>query len=698
MRSWMNQNRLGLLFFLTIFLIGAAAGSTFDWVRIRPGTLPSTGANGELRIDSADGNLKKYSTANAAWELIAGGGGSGGINYLEDNTDIESSATGYVAYADAAAATPADGTGGSATSTCTRTTTAGQVLRGTGSLKIDKPASNEQGEGCSYDFSVDPQDELNGSKAVVISFDYMTTSGYVANDIVLFVYDKDGTTLLSVLNTENGGLLASTTPGRFIGVFFTTQNNDDYRLVWHIATSSATAYSVYIDNIRAGPETVHPTPYAVDLGTEAWADNQGNATTSVNLTRDGKWLFVEGLVTYTGAQSGAFTITIPAAYTPDTTIYSTGSSQRYLFGTDVILRDAGTSIDNGFAYFAGTNIEITLDSLNSISSTTPHTWASGDSISFKAKWIVNGWKETALTSTSERLLNLAKFSTYKTSNQAVASTSATKITWPTTPTTDNMSGFDSSNNRYVVKKAGRYNITGAATINAGSDEFWYLRIYKNGSAIATRYIGSNSPSIEVSASLELAVNDYIELYIQSSADTSYEVFADATIRYTKLDIEMSQPEKHFGTYGTFEILSTTSSVKTPSADGRYHAYSGNSLTLTPGTWRLTGVVLFGNSGSSPAYTTLGVGYYGANGGDSASIPALLTTLSGLTVLTQIGTDGTTGLDAYINSPASAGGTLAAPPVIVRVTKDVTVYLSSFCNLTTAANARLTAKFSAERLQ
>ena len=66
---------------------------------------------------------------------------------------------------DTAGANPVDGTGGSANVTWTRTTT--NPLAGDGSV-LTKDAVNRQGQGVSYDFTIDRADR---NKQLAIEFD-----------------------------------------------------------------------------------------------------------------------------------------------------------------------------------------------------------------------------------------------------------------------------------------------------------------------------------------------------------------------------------------------------------------------------------------------------------------------------------------------------------------------------------------------
>lgn len=146
------------------------------------------------------------------------------------------------------------------------------------------------------------------------------------------------------------------------------------------------------------------------------------------------------------------------------------------------------------------------------------------------------------------------------------------------------------------------------------------------------------------------------------------------------------------------ILSSTSSVKTPSAGNNYHALTGNSVTLTAGTWELTGIVNFGQSGS-PTYSDMACGFYGANGADSSSQPA--TVLSATPNLTINSAYGGPGFLGSYYAPGSAGvnvHTTNAPSVIVTVTANVTVYLVTYSVQATSANARITVYLNARQIK
>ncbi len=132
--------------------------------------------------------------------------------------------------------------------------------------------------------------------------------------------------------------------------------------------------------------------YYGDTITEAWTDNQANATTSVRVFRVGPLVIARGRVSYTGAQSGNFILTIPTAYT------STDNNEGKIGITTLL--DAGTATYHGFVSTNGINNQLefrphnvasTYLTSSVISSTVPFTWANTDKMDFYAQWQVSGW-------------------------------------------------------------------------------------------------------------------------------------------------------------------------------------------------------------------------------------------------------------------------------------------------------------------
>ena len=195
----------------------------------------AVGADGTTLVaDSSEASGVKWGAASS---------GTGEINYI-DNADAESNTDGWATYADAAGSTPVDGTGGSATTTFTRQS--GTVLRGNQSFKITKDAANRQGEGASYDFTIKGQDV---SKKLKIQFDFKTNedAAYATGDYTVYIYDVTNSTLITPVDTD---IIAGQ---NIFQTSFNSTTSTSYRLIFHCATTNASAYDIYIDNVIVGP-------------------------------------------------------------------------------------------------------------------------------------------------------------------------------------------------------------------------------------------------------------------------------------------------------------------------------------------------------------------------------------------------------------------------------------------------------------
>lgn len=165
----------------------------------------------------------------------------GAINYIY-NGHGEVDATGWAAYADAAGTTPVDCTGGSPTETITQSSSS--PLLNSGSLILTKDASNRQGQGASYAFTVD-----SGSISNVMNLYFYGTSGgsYATGDIGIYLYDITGTTVLSPnrISVPSGS-------GWFQATFSTVANTS-YRLCIHTSTTNASAWTYKFDGVGVTP-------------------------------------------------------------------------------------------------------------------------------------------------------------------------------------------------------------------------------------------------------------------------------------------------------------------------------------------------------------------------------------------------------------------------------------------------------------
>lgn len=194
--------------------------------------------------------------------------------YLESlnpikNNNAERGTTGWETYDDGASATPVDGTGGSP-SAITWTANTTTPLRGGYDFKLTKSAADGQGEGASYAFTLDKADR---STVLTISFDLdASATNYVASDMGVYIYDVDNTTLITptIANLPKEQSRFTTT--------FNAGAGTNYRLIFHVKTTNASAYNVYVDDIKIFKDT---TAAAIDYAEGTWSPAE-NAKLNLN--------------------------------------------------------------------------------------------------------------------------------------------------------------------------------------------------------------------------------------------------------------------------------------------------------------------------------------------------------------------------------------------------------------------------------
>lgn len=309
------------------------------------GKLQNADFKSSAEIISAGGTIagllndsKIYVSANGLNETLStaitnGDLGGGGTNYIK-NTNGTGGTTGYTAFKDAAGTTPVDGTGGSPTHISV-STTGTNPLFGAASLTISNSGSSSaQGEGVSYDFTID-----KGLQASVLttSFSYQQISGTFQpgidpngqlSDLEVYLYDVTNAQVIQPAGYKL--YCASTTiPCVYTGTFQTASNSTSYRLIFFVPTTNTSAWSLKLGNVSVGPgskQSITPVTdwqdYSLTIG--ATTSPPALGTTTVNHARwrrvgDSMEIGYDLVVTSAGsAGSGTYKWPIPSGYTIDT--------------------------------------------------------------------------------------------------------------------------------------------------------------------------------------------------------------------------------------------------------------------------------------------------------------------------------------------------------------------------------------------
>lgn len=168
---------------------------------------------------------------------------------------------GWSTYADAAGATPVDGTGGSPNVTWTRTTSS--PLSGDASFLFTKDAANRQGQGVSYTFTIDSADDNGGLFNSPLSYSpdtgtYSGGSSTTDSDLTVYVVSLEFGTVIQPsyykLDASVNGKVVKATPVFQLPVSAGGGSARQFRLCVHVATTSASAYTVKFDEIKVNPQ------------------------------------------------------------------------------------------------------------------------------------------------------------------------------------------------------------------------------------------------------------------------------------------------------------------------------------------------------------------------------------------------------------------------------------------------------------
>jgi len=419
--------------------------------------------------------------------------------------------TGWAAYSDSASSAPTDGTGGSPTVTWTRTTSS--PLSETASFLLTKSASNLQGNGVSYDFTVNSADK---AKVHTINFDYEVASGtYADGDLTVWIYDVTNAVLIQ---PSASSILNGIGPQQKQTLSFQTNSNStSYRLIIHCASTSAVAYTVKFDNFQVSRQSVSQgtvvtdwvsyTPTFGALGTGSVASVTGrwrrvgdSMEVQIEAAKDGS----------SGTGTAAVYASIPSGFSIDAAkidYTTTGSSTcgSFLQASTAIVgvvqvRDSTTvAFYYSSGFFQGTNFSANVQ------------------ISASFKVPILGWSSSQLLSSDADTRVVA--AEYYGTGSTVTNAGDTVIIY-STKVIDSLGAYDTGTGRYNVNIPGQYRVSATyetAAITSGAVTSPYMiNIKKNGTTEALQ----NWPALITSSVVRVATitsiinanaGDYIEI-------------------------------------------------------------------------------------------------------------------------------------------------------------------------------------------
>lgn len=549
----------------------------------------SSPAAGKRRLAlKTDGKL--YLRDSSGNETAVGTGSGGGVNYI-DNSDAEANTAGYSVYADAAGAQPVDGSGGAGTVTWTRVTAT--PLRDTASFLFTKDAANRQGEGVSYDFSIADADK---AKVMTISFEYEIASGTYANgDLTVYVYDVTNS---QVIQPVGYSIYNATIENKHRATFQTNSNSTSYRLIFHVASTSASAYTVKIDTISVGPQEVAYGAPITDWQSYTPTITNGGTTSTLNAfyRRSGDSLELQFLAIFSGAGgAGRLTVSLPSGLSADTSkTFASGVAAAALIGSGAYtdgasLRQVSPSLDTTtaikFAYgFNSTTLDVQGTDV-----------ANGFVFSFNVMIPIQGWSSSVLMSNDADTRVVAAKATY-----GGGTPGANTVIPFTTVAYDTHGAL--SGGRFTAPVPGKYSIKGTVQVGSAGN----LMLYKNG--VLAEYMATGASGglvVPYTAEIELLAGDIIDV----REDVGMLIQANNVMAISKISgpsaIAASESiiAKARGTTQTIpNNTATTVTAWTEEIDthGAFDAATGLFTCPSPGKYEVSGNIFWDGVGSGVA--------------------------------------------------------------------------------------------------
>jgi hypothetical protein len=529
--------------------VGASqdASAAIDVVSTTQGIgLPSMTTTQRDAISTPKTGLQIYNSSTSKANVYDGsswqemGGGAGEINFIT-NGNAEAGTTGWATYDDGAVAAPVDGTGGSP-STITLTAQATTVLRGDNSFKLAKSAADGQGEGISYDFTIDAADK---NKLLKISFDYNTDLTYTNEDLKVYIYDITNTTLIT---PADNGLIGKDKDDDASGartISWASTDSTSYRLIFHQTTTNASTADLYLDNVIVGPGST-----AVGAAVTAWKSETlsfTNFTVTSQQSRSrrvGSNMEIETRIVVDGAPTGNMRFVIPDSLTIDTAIIG-------VTGDKVVVQGYALASDNATVFHAGSpTVFSDGDEIQIISgtgsntnwnATVPMTWASGDELMISVSIPIAEWSGSGTVNLmSDNAATANASSMWKVTNTSY--TSGTTMDFDAVNSNyTNVGSWANTNGSITIPSDGRYtvntnvSITGTFTVNQ------VLTIQIGGANRGQFRTGTGTKSVDGTVTLDLSKGDLLTVELNGSVTLDGDEFSTFLNITRQQDYSAGQP-------------------------------------------------------------------------------------------------------------------------------------------------------------
>jgi len=529
------------------------------------------------------------------WVPGAGGGsgtGVGGITYIF--ADFEEDTTALVAYQDAAGDRPVDGTGGTPNVTVAAETV--NPLIGTQSARISKDAANRQGEGAAI--LSQTVDDAYSDKVHTVELLWKTDANYASGDMSLWVvHPTTGTVealnFRTALGEYTNELPASdSTVTRIVSEL--TPIDDTYRIVLHVASTSGTAYDVFVDNIQCGPQRTFNAPIVTE-----WESFTPTGTWTTNATYSGKYRRVGDsaevqvhIVTGGVPSGGALQINIPSglvidlAKLPEPSFSSQAGNVGFGAVAETGIRTYGVSVTVISSTAIGVLNSEPGTGSNSVSPTVPFSFNATDTVRINFKVPIQGWDAGAAFSTTQVDQQTVKAFGFRNTNQTHSSSGSyidveiNAVEYDDFGIVNTSSPFD-----VTVKEAGEYLVIGTVQFASGTASQRAVALNVDGSQVAETIVASNGSAVtHITTSKIITLTPNNSLNLQAFQDTGGSLSILGGSNKTYLQVVRIPDFTVFGTFPEKNLVQTKILSSSVSTNGDIHTTTDanfifNNLTI-----------------------------------------------------------------------------------------------------------------------
>lgn len=528
-------------------LNGATQGSTpAVGTRIR---YMGTVANGNMSLNTdyyvSTAPLGQGTTSNP-WTF--------GVSATQGGSTVNITSTAGLNNSDFYPYAPLMGYGNLAYPDITWTRVTSSPMSGDAMFRLSKPASNCLGQGVAYDFTIDKADQ---GSVLTIGAKYNISSGtFTTGDLTVYIYDVTNKTIVqpSGFQVEAVG---SNIYASINATFQSASNSTSYRLIFHVSSTSASAYTVDFDRISVSPQVVPMgapvtdwVSYTPTLGTSGGGSITLNATSQV--APNGRWRrvgdsmqvqvsFRNGTGGAASGAAGSVLIPLPSGYSPDTSKITTGVSGVQAFGT-TLTGTTGAGTVGVLILASGSNFLI-LPSGGATVAVSDLAASYFAEIDFMVPIV--GWSSSTVVSSSANTRVVA-FQGTNNPNSAIGGTFA-DMTWSAISVVTNKGGgsFNNATGSYTCPVPGTYRVGAsieASRTSGAATQYLLLRAYN---ATASRYVslgrstwisaGNEGNGVSGTGIIEANAGDEIRFQVASQGTGT--AWSAATVG-TQINIEL----------------------------------------------------------------------------------------------------------------------------------------------------------------